>query len=150
MTEQQLAKRVEHWRSLLAPEWRITLDPAGPHPADEEDQYNACVQADDDYLHARLWVRQSFYRDAELGEVDVTLVHELLHLLLRELRRIEDLVRPHLTSAVSLLLADRQRTEEERVVERLARIIARLEHPDGLLYGTSPASTSREGHGHGP
>lgn len=135
MTARELERRVELWRALLAPEWRITLEPRGPHPDEEEHRYNAAVQADDDYLHARLWVRDGFYRAKPLGEVDVTIVHELVHLGLRELRRTLDELDGLVHRDVRELLVERFRTEEERLVERLARVIARLEHPDGLLYG---------------
>ncbi len=138
MTRRALERRVEFWRALLAPEWRITLSDRRPGADDDpdDDQYHATIRSAEDYLHATLWVRADFYGEAEASEVDVTIVHELVHLLMRELRRTMDLIVTHVHRDTYTVLDARFRTEEERLVERVARIIARLEHPDGLLYGT--------------
>lgn len=139
MTRAGLVKRVERWRRLLAPEWRVTL--VDELPEDPGYPVNAQVAADDDYLHARLWLNPDRYAPATpLGELDVTIVHELVHLLLRELRRTIDLLDGQVHRDVHRLLEERFRHEEELLVERVARVVARLEHPDGLLVGTVDAS----------
>lgn len=131
MTLAELEARVEKWRALLAPEWRITITTDGP----DDREHRACITADDDYLHAALYVAPAT-RDEALGELDVTIVHELLHLHFRELRRTIDLIDGHVHRDAATVLEDRFLSVEELTVERLARVIARLEHPDGLLYGT--------------
>lgn len=134
MTKRELVRRVDHWRLLLAPEWRITIDASLDAPADAAPGARAVIQADDDYHHARLWLAPET-RAGGRGELDVTLVHELLHLELRELRRTIDLIDGHVHRELATMLDERWTSLEEQTVDRLSRIIARLEHPAGLVYG---------------
>lgn len=133
MTRDAVADRVEFWRLRLTPEWRITVT-GSTTPPEEMPDCRAMIQASEDYHHADLWIAPAVLRE-ELGEIDVTIVHELLHLLMREMRRTLDLIEGQVAPAVHSLLEQRFTTEEEGAVERLARVIALLEHPDGMVYG---------------
>lgn len=132
MTAGQLEQRIDLWRARLVPEWRLTI--VDKPISDEMPECRAEVQADEDYHHATLYIAQSVLAD-ELGEVDVTIVHELLHLLVRECRRTFNLVEGQVHRDVFDLLRQHFETAEEQLVERVARVVARLEHPDGLDYG---------------
>jgi transcriptional regulator of heat shock response len=131
VTRKQLAARVELWRRRLTPEWRIAVSTDEP-----DDGTAAQIQASGDYHFAQIQVARKVLAD-HLAEVDVTIVHELLHLTLREMRRVVDLVDGQVHPDVHEVLAAAHGSAEEAVVERLARVIARQEHPDGLVYGTT-------------
>jgi hypothetical protein len=130
-----LPARVEHWRRILVPEWRITLM-SEPAPDTDEDDFLAQIQCDDDYHHARLYFPDRSL-DRPVGEIDVTIVHELLHTLTRDIRGALDLVTGRIHTDLSSAVYRVQAHAEEQLIERLARVIAQREHPDGLVYGVS-------------
>lgn len=140
MTRRDLAARVEFWRALIVPEWRVELvrdraDVTRENADEPEEDFKASICAAEHQHYARVWVRETHWRTAPLGEVDVTVVHELLHLIFRRGRRIVDELDGLIHRDVHKLLEERFEVAEELAVERLARIIARLEHPRGILYG---------------
>lgn len=122
MTAKEFLARVEHWRLLLLPEWRLTVVVDATNLADDR---IAEVATDDDYNHACVaFTRRA--RKAAPQEIDSTIVHELLHCLTREYRRTLDLVAPFVGEPIMHMLNARHAGEEERFVDRLSRAIAGL------------------------
>jgi hypothetical protein len=130
MTRDDIAERIEFWRERLTPEWRITLSAEDP-----DNENNAQVRSSEHYHWAEVRIAPKAAA-AGGGELDVTIVHELLHLLMRDMRRIVDLVEDQVHRDVHTIIFDTFLSAEEAAVERLARIISLLEHPTGLVYGT--------------
>lgn len=137
MTRKQLIARVEHWRVQIAPEWRITIV---DEPWDDDAMLgnaNATTEADEEYQHARMWFRKAHRKKSPLGELDVTIVHEILHLLCREQRYVVDLVKTNVSEDFFETLRGLSIGAEERLVDRLARIIVRTSGVDGIVYGVT-------------
>lgn len=133
MTREELPARVEHWRRILVPEWLIELS---DKPIDDEsaDDYYAMCRTRDDYTIATLYFTDDCLA-RPFEDVEVTIVHELLHMLTRPWRhQIRDLCGPLGGDAYRAL--DRAREhEEEQLVDRLARVIV----GGGALPGTVKA-----------
>lgn len=135
MTRDELKIRVEHWRQRLLPEWRVLLfDEPPPWAEDEDREYNAIVQTAEDYLEARIFFTDEAL-DRDAPDVEVTIVHELLHPAMRELRGVIDRVQLHPAEAGSVLSA--LSSAEERVVDRLSRAIVALDRDDTDLGPTT-------------
>lgn len=141
MTRKQAARALEKWRARLAPEWRITVYESGPDWRDEED-YLATVQCDDDYAHAKIHLTDAcLARDDE--SVEVTIVHEILHLLTRELRRVLDRGKGYWPPSVHDLLSDGFEHDEEALVDRLAHAIVRSDRQAWPASGLAPGVMHR-------
>ena len=138
MTHRQLIARVERWRELILPEWRIDVIKDLPDEAPSDGPPNARIEAAPDYHHATVWFNPELLK-RDQSDVDVTIIHELLHPLLREMRRVVDMVEDQVGRPLFDVLREYMESEEEKVVERLARIIGRIDYPDGVTAGTSEA-----------
>jgi hypothetical protein len=133
VTRRELERRLEHWRERLVPEWRLTLKESGPNWQDEDD-YLATVQADSDYHHAKVYFTSACL-DRDEASIDVTIVHELLHLLAREMRRTLDVVKDHTPPAVHAIASETQSTGEEQLVERVAHAIVSADRGAWPIFG---------------
>lgn len=141
MTRQELADLVEKWRARLAPEFRIKLMDKGPPDLDEDDYFATTQIPAPDYPEALIYFPdESLTREDFL--VEITVVHELLHSLIRPIGRgIVAEIRDYLPPATANDANDRATSREETAVDRLARALVALElgRPE-LAHGTRQGS----------
>lgn len=78
MTEAQLRSLVKRWSARLVPEWRVTVEIGG-----EDGDSHATAFRSKDYPTATVCFNPEFVKRPD-REVEETVVHELLHLLLRD------------------------------------------------------------------
>lgn len=112
---------VEFWRSRLLPEWAVVIDWDNPSPPD----VHARVWLPDDYHRAAIHVGFDWYfsHDTTDDEREQTILHELLHMVFRELRWAATKIEENDTVMAAYEHA------EEGVVDRLAWQLV------GLRYG---------------
>lgn len=116
MTEDRLLELVGHWQEFLGlGEWTISVDFVTPAEDDEE----ACVlwRAHYDEATMRLEPNWMLWDEARANGV---IAHELIHLLLRDLRMAWHSVQQHVKPGAWLALADRYEHEFEGAIDRLA------------------------------
>lgn len=125
MTNTRIKELVEAWKARLGlGDWRVDVkfvDEAGDVEA------IAQVQPSKHFDDATL----IFYRDelAKLKsdyEVEVTIVHELLHLAHRDVEAITDLLDGQVHRDVETVLVESFRHSTEQFVDRMARVLIRL------------------------
>lgn len=126
MTINQLRKRVEFWQGKLGLEhWRIecitmcTETEGGPHAAatvHTAAHYDSC-----DFQFTYDLIEQGPWR------LDVAIVHEWLHVLMRDLDETFNLVERWMPEAAYSNFEDTVDHAREGLVERLARAIVALE-----------------------
>lgn len=129
MTENQLQRRVEQWQSRLAllgvSQWRIESveivdeTPGGPNA-------DATVCTSSKYDSAYFYFARDFIETATPATLDETIIHEWLHVAMRDLDRTLDCVEnwmPEQTHTDFDRTVDRAR---EALIERLARTIYAL------------------------
>lgn len=129
ITPINLAKRVERWQKRLVElglaHWRITRVtitdrmPNGDHA-------DASVQVSNDYDSYHIWFRDDFIVETDAKRLDETIVHELLHVSMRDLdeslENVEEWMPPAGYNDWSRVVNHAR----EGHVERLARLIVRL------------------------
>jgi hypothetical protein len=127
VTRAELAELVEHWRAILLPEWRIEMHDEPWSDADEMDDYWAISRCHDDYASQKI-----HFPDASLErhplDVEITVVHELLHALTRPWRVQINATRSALGQDVHHGLYCQREHEEEQLVDRLARVLVAQAH----------------------
>jgi hypothetical protein len=133
VTRDDLALAVEFWRQRLTPEWRVVL--MDTLPPDHDGDCWATSQTAVDYTRISIhFTDECLSRDD--AEVHVTIAHELLHALTRPWRTTMDRVFPYLPRAAFEQL-DRERVhEEEKLVDRLSRLLVTLT-PGGRVGTTA-------------
>lgn len=126
MRQREVERLVEKWRQRLCPGWRIVLE----REAWDEDlaaECHAFVETEDEYAKARIWFRpESNKRPA--WDVEITIVHELLHVALREVRDAADLLLPRVSSDIWQAHSKARNRAHEEFVDRLARVLVASEH----------------------
>lgn len=135
MTRRQLADRVEYWRRLILPEWRVILHdkPLEDMDMDVDDAWAVC-RTPGDYLKIQIHFSDKLLKEP-LAEIEATVVHELLHALTRPWRNLLDGVSYELGNAKTSVLREGQEHEEEKLVDRLAYVLVARE------TGTQPVGT---------
>jgi len=124
MTVEALIERVEYWQGILGlTHWTIKVElveecDAGPHNS-------AAVRPSVYYTTADLQVTESAMEKDEY-ERDAIIVHELIHILFRDLTEASHVPLKFLNRDVAELYSDRLDFETEGVVDVLARSIAAL------------------------
>lgn len=126
MTEKQLTKRVQRWQDVLLPlglaQWRIEVKIVDV-PFGTMHNCDAAIQSADDYDHAIMHVkREALDRLSDRG-LDEVVVHELMHVAMRDLDLAIHSVDDHLMPAVEDQWRMRVKHEREGLVERLALTI---------------------------
>lgn len=119
-----LAKRVEFWQKKLSflglAHWRIEA----VHIVDETPggvEARATVQTKARYDNCRFWFTHDFVDTATQKEIDETILHEWMHVFMRDLDRAIESVEDALSPGVSTQWEDWVDHEREGVVDRLAR-----------------------------
>jgi hypothetical protein len=136
VTRKQLAKLVEAWRKVLLPEWRVKLMDHAPPDHDMENSWAVC-QTNDDYLHINVYFTDELLKEPP-RKIEITVVHELLHALVRPWRRLLNAVEDDLPARAHHALHEEQEHEEEQLVDRLAYALVAQTH------GAEPFGTIEE------
>lgn len=133
ITPIQLAKRCERWSKTLAElglaHWRIetvTLTDDMPTDGDGSGRANACVHVSELYDSYALHFRNEFLENADEREVDEAIVHELLHVCMRDLDEAASSAFDYMSAASRDEWGQRMHAARERMVENQARLIVRL------------------------
>ncbi len=133
VTPAQLARRVEKWQGRLAnlgiSHFRITA----VHVADETISgpgSDASVYVPDSYDNAEFWFTWGFLEDCDEYQLDATIVHEWIHVAMRDFESAIEVVETWMPQATYKDFEDRIQHEREGLVERMARTIV------GLYYNT--------------
>lgn len=123
MTRRDIEIILWEWqRRLKLTHWRITIN--WDEPPEHEDSL-ADNTAPAHYDEAILRLHKEWPK-WELRDANVTLVHELLHLVLRDLRAAVTTLEPEFSPAVWAVWFDRYDTGNERAIEHLAQVLVDL------------------------
>ncbi|HYH54010.1 MAG TPA: hypothetical protein VD761_07760 [Solirubrobacterales bacterium] len=143
MKRKAFTERVELWRRLLMPEWRVALffeEPEGnirSHHAHGQDDWVACSGSDPTIAEARLYVKPEVLTfDAD--QIDRIIVHELLHPLLDRVLGHAEVLRDYVPPPVFHAYEQGRIADEEELVNRIAHVIST--HGE---HGESPYGTHR-------
>lgn len=144
MKRKEFSERVEVWRRLLMPEWRVALHFGKPEEgeirafhAHGEDDWVACSASDLSIGEARLYVKKEVLEfDDEL--IDRIIVHELLHPLLDRVLDHVHLLRDYVPPPVWDAYMQGRIGDEEELVNRIAHVVST--HGE---HGKSPYLTKR-------
>ena len=125
MTPGKLRSRVAYWQKALAPlgvgHWKITVDivdePEGRRGSD------AGVFIPSHYDHADMQVRRAHVEDCTQEELDCTIVHELVHLAMRDLRSVVDSASCRLSPSAEAMFDENFDHEMEGITDRVARAL---------------------------
>lgn len=129
MTRDQLAVIAERWRALLLPEWRVVLVATSKDFDDADSQdYWAICRTKDDYTEIRLHLTDECIARSD-EEVEITLVHEMLHALTRPWRQQIDSIAGTMSSEAYRALLNARGQAEEQLVDRLSRVLVSREGP---------------------
>lgn len=124
MTRDDLAALAERWRAVLLPEWRVVLvDTAAGFDGGSDDDFWAICESKSDYTEVRVHLTDECLARSD-AEVEVTLVHELLHALTRPWRQQIESVAGAISQDAYRALRNAREHEEEQLVDRLSYIIA--------------------------
>jgi hypothetical protein len=139
LTDRQVAKRVDFWRKELEllglSHWQLQLDiedDLRTHHGDE--RANASVHTEDFYDAALIKIDSDVIPEDTppaphlLEHLDYCIVHELLHVAMRDFDAAIESIKDHLAPAAASQWEDRLEHEEEGFVDRTARAIVRMYH----------------------
>ena len=126
MTRQQAERTLELWRRRLIPEWSVHIDWDKPP---EDDEAYADIWRPDSYHRAHVRIGKPFLDELDDETQVQTLLHELLHLLLRDLARIPDSLIGIVSRDVYTIVQSQWDHHEESVVDRLAWSLVGLGPP---------------------
>jgi hypothetical protein len=126
VTESQLQRHVERWARRLAPlglsHWEFFVEIVSADALDS-DNSDAQVQPSIKYDSAHMLFKDTFIQNAEVEQIDKTIIHELLHLVFRDFENMIDLVTQELGVTAKELVEKTIDHEIEGVVERLTRTL---------------------------
>jgi hypothetical protein len=137
LTGRQVAKRIDFWRKELEllglSHWHLQLDIEDDLRTGHGDRANAAVNTEDFYDAARIKIDSEVIPGpgsdlVDLEHLDYCIVHELIHVAMRDFDAAIDSVKDHLAPAAASQWEDRLEHEEEGFVDRTARAIVRLYH----------------------
>ena len=120
LAELQAAMNLGHWEITLTPGW---VSDEGEHIEACEGSEIACVWRSNDYFDAKLYINGAQVRDR--AHFRASLVHELVHLHLRDYDIAIEAVEPHLGPPVWSVVSHSLRHEMEQAVDGIARPWAR-------------------------
>lgn len=102
--------------------WRITLEDQWPAHGDADTSDASCWHSSD-YYRAKVYLNDP---DGDMEELRSRIVHELVHLLLRDWDKATESVEDHLNPPVWSLYCERLRHEMEQAVDAIAVAWARV------------------------
>lgn len=116
MTRKQIDDTLETWRQRLAPEWTVTID-WDKQP--ESENAHASVYRPDDYHRSHIRVAKDFLTESDEVQ-EQTLIHELLHLAVRDMDQAFRSTEGPLRGETYSVLEAQWEHAEEGFVDRLA------------------------------
>lgn len=123
ISEKTLGSRVEGWvaafPSLGLTHWKIDTTIVDT----EEGEPNAEVTPSMHYDTARIEFRKGFLEESNEEEIDLVILHELVHVAMRDLERALELPEAHLGMPARALWMDALDHHREGLVDRLARAL---------------------------
>jgi len=142
----KLAQRVEFWRDRLVPlgltHWRIERVSVVAETPNGQSA-NASVQPSHTYDSVFFWFKEEFLQEASKRQVDETIIHEWMHVLMRDLDQAVEAVEDELSPASERQWAERIGHEREGLVDRLARTIYLLYVSDANASKTALGRLAR-------
>lgn len=134
ITPIQLAKRVERWGKRLAPlgvaHFEFTVTTCDEVPPDGSGQAAAWVSSD--YDAVKFYFQNDYVEESSEDQLDQTIVHEWLHIAMRDFDNVTELVETWMPEATYTQWEQMLKHEREGVVDRIATLIVQL-------HGGSPA-----------
>lgn len=122
----KLAERIELWQERLRwlgiGHWRIDAvhvvdeTPGGPHA-------NATVRPSYHYQSCEFWFRHDYMDECTEADLDETIIHEWLHVAMRDLDRAIEAIDDQLTPAARDIWDARVDHEREGLIDAVARQI---------------------------
>lgn len=112
MCQLQTAMKLDHWHITLEDDWPGHLDDS-----------DAAAWRSESYNRAKLYFDGP---DDDMEHLRQNVVHELVHLILRDLDRVIESLKDHINPAAWHLIDDRFDHEREQAVEALAFAVAPL------------------------
>lgn len=134
MTGRQVAARIDFWRKELEPlglmHWRFALDIEDDPQTGKGVSAAASVLTEDFYDTAQIVVAADSIPDGRTSTeaLDRYIVHELLHIVMRDLDQAIESIKDHLAPPAASQWEDRMEHEEEGVVDRIARAIVAMHY----------------------
>lgn len=132
MTHAALEKRVRQWQQSMPclglAHWRIEIKILEELRDDRET--NASVVCSSHYDTAWMEFERSFLNEAEEAQVDQTIVHELVHMAMRDFDNAISDVYVSLGQPARAIWMDHVDHAREGLVERLARTLYYTSRPD--------------------
>lgn len=130
-----LAKRVEKWQKRLTElglaHWRVEeVIITDHHGMPNGPDTDASVGVASHYDSYRIWFNSDFLEATDARRLDETIVHELLHVWMRDMDEALRSVEDHMSSATFDEWDERVGHAREGMVESMARLIVRLYHKD--------------------
>lgn len=129
ITPVQLAKRVERWGKTLASlgvahfEFDVTIADEAPPEGGGGD---AAVWVADDYDVLHFYFKHEYLQDCTEGQLDQTIVHEWMHVAMRDHDTMCKLVQDWMPPATYDTWLEALKHEREGLVDRLANVIVQL------------------------
>lgn len=135
----KLAKRVERWQYRLTElgvgHWRIEcVTITSPDGMPNGPDADASVQVSSQYDSYHVWFNEDFLARTNKRRLDETIVHELMHVVMRDLDFAMDQVEDWLPPASYNDWTNLVQHEREAMVEKLARLVVRLYKNDTARF----------------
>lgn len=134
ITPIQLAKRIERWGKTLASlgvaHFEFTVHLVDDVPPDGSGQAAAWVS--NDYDMVRFYFQHEHIEECTEGQLDQTIVHEWLHIAMRDYDSVTELVETWMPEATYTQWEQMLKHEREGIVDRIATVIVQL-------HGGNPA-----------
>ena len=126
MNRKQLKARVDHWRGVLhLDHWDMNIEVVTAFDGSHDGAFARCLN-EDDYDDTTLTFLDDWFRYASAADIDYAIVHEMLHVLMRDFDHAIDSIDRQLAPAVSEIWQEGVRHEREGIVDRLAKVIVAL------------------------
>ena len=125
MTVKQLGARVRYWsRILRLRHWDFDVEIVEGF-ADSPESYARC-HCEDSYDQALLSFKQEWLDEAEYEEIEIAVVHELLHVYMRNFDHTVERIEDQLAPTTAAIWHEQVKHDRENTVDRLSRLIVQL------------------------
>jgi hypothetical protein len=130
ITGPQLARRVEKWGKRLSDlgvaHWRIEYVALADELPGDTPEADACVQCSALYDNCRFVFRNGFLGRVEARELDETIIHEWLHVAMRNLDRVYEIPEKYMPEATYGDWTHRVFEERENLIDGLSKALYTL------------------------
>lgn len=130
ITGPQLGRRVEKWGKRLSDlgvaHWRIEFVAMADELPGDEPTADACVQCSPTYDNCRFFFSHRFLERADAQELDETIIHEWLHVAMRNLDRVYETPEKYMPEATYADWTHRVFEEREHFIDSLSKALYTL------------------------